>query len=233
MLQISPDKLQYAMKMLGYYFGDIDGKLGAMSKASFFKSVTAPGKVSLARQDVLDGAKRHNLEPAMIDTVWSVESSGSGISPTGRSIVLFEGHWFSKMTGSAYDAKYPAISYPKWDKSKYPGSQDARWEQIWQAITLDPDAGIGSASYGAFQILGVNCDKCGYPDPYTFLVFQSHNEGAQLQCFLNFVENTGLIDELRRKDWAGFAKGYNGTSFAVNAYDKRLASAYEKIKRMK
>ncbi|NBT89135.1 MAG: DUF3380 domain-containing protein, partial [Flavobacteriaceae bacterium] len=31
---------------------------------------------------------------------------------------------------------------------------------------------------------------------------------------------------LKAKDWAGFAKGYNGPAYAKNAYDTKLAGAY-------
>jgi hypothetical protein len=30
------------------------------------------------------------------------------------------------------------------------------------------------------------------------------------------------------KDWAKFARGYNGPGYAQNAYDVKLAQAYEK-----
>ena len=33
---------------------------------------------------------------------------------------------------------------------------------------------------------------------------------------------------LQRRDWAAFAKGYNGTAYRENRYDERLAAAYGK-----
>jgi len=36
--------------------------------------------------------------------------------------------------------------------------------------------------------------------------------------------------ELRAKNWAKFAQGYNGSQFAANKYDLKLANAYAKHK---
>jgi hypothetical protein len=33
------------------------------------------------------------------------------------------------------------------------------------------------------------------------------------------------MDDLRRGDWHGFAKGYNGSSYAQNSYHTKLAKA--------
>jgi hypothetical protein len=45
----------------------------------------------------------------------------------------------------------------------------------------------------------------------------------------SFIKNSGLADELQKKNWAGFARGYNGPSYSKNAYDVKLAQAYSKL----
>jgi hypothetical protein len=47
-----------------------------------------------------------------------------------------------------------------------------------------------------------------------------------------FIKAAGLQDELQNKNWAGFAKGYNGPGYAQNNYDGKLASAYDKYANM-
>jgi hypothetical protein len=42
---------------------------------------------------------------------------------------------------------------------------------------------------------------------------------------MNFIEHNGLMDELRRGDWRGFARRYNGSGYAANSYDTKLAAA--------
>ena len=55
------------------------------------------------------------------------------------------------------------------------------------------------------------------------------SEAEQLLAFVRFVKVNKLDDELRRKDWAGFARGYNGSGYAKNSYDKKMKTAYEKF----
>jgi hypothetical protein len=44
----------------------------------------------------------------------------------------------------------------------------------------------------------------------------------------NFIKSAGLLDNLQEKDWAGFARGYNGPGYAKNSYDVKLELAYMK-----
>jgi hypothetical protein len=50
-----------------------------------------------------------------------------------------------------------------------------------------------------------------------------------LAAFEAFVRSNGILDELQRKDWAGFAKVYNGPG-QVETYSKLLSDAYAAAK---
>ena len=50
------------------------------------------------------------------------------------------------------------------------------------------------------------------------------------QLLTAFIQSNRLDTYLRNKDWAGFAKRYNGPSYAENQYDKKLEKAYHKHK---
>lgn len=39
-----------------------------------------------------------------------------------------------------------------------------------------------------------------------------------------------MLDALQKKNWTAFAKAYNGTAYAPNRYDLKLANAYKKFK---
>ena len=54
------------------------------------------------------------------------------------------------------------------------------------------------------------------------------SEAGQLRQMAAFIKSAGLQDELMAKNWAKFARGYNGPGYAQNAYDVKLAQAYEK-----
>jgi hypothetical protein len=83
-----------------------------------------------------------------------------------------------------------------------------------------------SASYGAFQICGFNAGACGFGDVEVFVEAMKTEQG-QLEAFVAFIKSSGLADELQRKDWKGFARIYNGPSYSANAYDVKIANAYE------
>ena len=87
-----------------------------------------------------------------------------------------------------------------------------------------------SASYGKFQIMGFNYKLAGYKGIEEFVATMNASEDDHLHAFINFVKNKNLVDELQRKDWAGFAKGYNGSGYKENKYDEKLAAAYVKFK---
>ena len=41
-----------------------------------------------------------------------------------------------------------------------------------------------------------------------------------------FLVSSGLLNALQKKDWAAYARGYNGPDYAKNSYDTRLAKFY-------
>ena len=168
-------------------------------------------------------AKSLGCAVAAVRAVIAVESSG-GFLPDGRPKILFERHYFCRLTKGAYDAKHPGISNKKFGGYKGGAAEYARLEE---AIGLNRDAALRSASWGAFQIMGDNCKLAGFKNVEDYVAAMVAGEAGQLDAFVNFVKSTNLDDELRRGDWAGFARGYNGPAYAVNKYDKKLAAAYE------
>ncbi|KFG90718.1 putative phage-encoded peptidoglycan binding protein [Sphingobium herbicidovorans NBRC 16415] len=219
--------LQRRLASLGYYSGAIDGKFGPLSRAATLKCLTDGPDHPITLGDVAAAAQDLSVDPATIWAVYDVEAAGDAFID-GRPTILFEPHRFSRSTKHRYDAAYPAISSRTWNKKLYPASQQRRWEQLLAAVALDVDAGFMSASYGAFQILGENYAVCDAADAWSFAWRQSRTEGDQLEAFVRFVVGRGLKSALQRRDWAAFAKGYNGTAYRENRYDERLAAAYGK-----
>src|SRR5690606_19945625 len=105
------------------------------------------------------------------------------------------------------------------------GGQDARWSRLTEAYALDKEAALGAASWGAFQLPGRYFAEAGYPNVYAFVQDLSHSEARQLAAFEAYVTRNGLIDELQRKDWAAFARAYEGETGA-GQYASALQRAY-------
>lgn len=207
-----------------------DGAYGPKTRAAVLAAMTDPPDTPVNPQDIKGLADQWDVEPAVLWAVRDVEASGAGFAD-GRPKLLFEPHRFSRATGHRFDGSHPSISYRNWDKSRYPATQGARYDQLLAAIALDVDAAFASASYGAFQILGENYRICGEDDPLDFGLTEANGELGQLRHFTRFCAATGLVPALRRRDWAAFAKGYNGTAYKVNRYDERLAAAYARRSR--
>lgn len=178
-------------------------------------------------------AARLNAEVAALKAIAAVESSGSGFlpAPDGRPKILFEGHIFHRLTAGRFSAAHPNLSYPKWDRKQYSGSLRGEWERLEKAAALDPSAAMQSASWGAFQIMGFNYALCGFDSVGRFVEAHSKDADAQVEAFANLVgrPRSPLIGPLREKNWAAFAKLYNGPGYKQNRYDSKMAEAYAKF----
>lgn len=167
-------------------------------------------------------AQKIGCQVAAVRAVIDVESRG-GFLPDGRPKILFERHYFSRLTSGKFDVTAPDISHPKW--GGYKGGA-AEYDRLARAIKLNRDAALRSASWGAFQIMGDNRKLCGFDDVEDFVKAMVSGAPAQLDAFVSFIKKTGLSDELIRRDWAGFARGYNGPAYKANKYDEKLAAAF-------
>jgi hypothetical protein len=167
-------------------------------------------------------AKAIGCAVAAIRAVAEVESRG-GFLADGRPKILFERHIFSRLTNRRFDTGHPAIANPA--PGGYRGGP-AEYDRLAQAIALDRPAALKSASWGAFQIMGFNHNLAGFTDVEIFVKAMVSGQGAQLDAFARFIKASSLGDELIRKDWPGFARGYNGPDYAKNKYDIKLAAAF-------
>lgn len=176
----------------------------------------------LVDADFERAAKAIGCTVAAVRAVNDVESRG-GFFADARPKILFERHIFHRQTGGRFDASHPGISNAS--PGGYIGGP-AEYDRLAEAIACDRAAALKSASWGAFQIMGFNHKLAGFADVESFVAAMVSGQGAQLDAFVKFIRNSGLDDELIRKDWAGFARGYNGTDYAKNKYDTKLAAAF-------
>ena len=193
-------------------------------------------KGALTLADFEAAAKIIGCDVATIRAVWEVESNGQPFGFDGRPTILFEPHVFSRETGHRFDKTHGGVSYPRWGQKPYPRGtaaerHTANWDKLIYAARLDRDAAYRSASYGAPQIMGFNFADCGFADVHAFVAAMSESAGAQLRAFIALIQAWKLDDEMRERRWADFARRYNGPGFAKNAYDQKLAAAYQKWSR--
>lgn len=181
-------------------------------------------------------AESLGIEVAAIKAVHEVESGGrSGFLQSGRPVILFEGHVFwneLKKRGinpEQYSSNYPDVLFPKWDRTSYRGGE-AEYERLEKACRINREAALCSASWGMFQIMGFNHKLCDYETVEAYANAMSENAQNHLTSFDCFLRNTGMVEPLKKLDWATFAKKYNGPGYQQNQYDKKLEAAYLKYK---
>ena len=160
-----------------------------------------------------------------------VETRGGGFDRAGRPKMLFEPHIFYKrLSGAERDwAVSEGLAYKKWGTQRYPKDSYPRLEQ---AMNINKRAALESASWGLGQVMGFNYAAAGYSSAEEMVTDFLDSEASHLQAAINFVVTNGLDDELRRHDWAGFARGYNGPGYKKNRYDAKLAAAYAKWRKI-
>jgi len=198
-------------------------KLLFLSILMFVALVSAASKSLTTAQYVAAASKLGVKELALLKAVDTVESSGNGFLASGKPKILFERHLFSEFTGGKWNSRYPAIS------SKTPGGYyggEREWLRFNAAAKLSSAAAIRATSWGRFQILGEWYKVCGYSTPEAYAAAMKINEGYHLNCLVAFLKHSGLVPALNAHNWAAFARGYNGASYAKNHYDRHLATAY-------
>jgi hypothetical protein len=183
----------------------------------------------ITEQAFQEAAKRLGCEVAAVKAVDSVESLGDGMLPDGKPKILFEPHVFwRELKDVGIKPVVSDICYPNWGTRPY-GKVSAQHGRLERAAAIHREAALMSASWGRFQIMGFNWDKCGVSSLQEFINMNYKGEEAQLELFVNYIIKVGLDDELRGRKWAAFALQYNGKSYAQNKYDVKLAAAYKKF----
>jgi hypothetical protein len=110
-------------------------------------------------------------------------------------------------------------------------------------MKLNKPAALKSASWGMFQILGVNYGSCGYSNIDAFVEDMKTSEKNHLVAFLKFIKKRGVEQYLnkiiqsgtansaiRMPYWQKFAYGYNGPGYAQNDYHNKLERAFVKYR---
>lgn len=162
-----------------------------------------------------------------IRAVVEVEAAGSGFDSEGRIKMLFEPHvfWRELAEGKRALAVTQGLAYRRWGERPYPRDSYPRLEA---AMKVDRPAALRSASWGLGQIMGFNCRAAGYLTAADMVDAFVDDEEKHVEAMVRFILSEGLDDDLRRHDWSGFARGYNGAGYAQHGYHTKLAAAYAK-----
>jgi hypothetical protein len=163
---------------------------------------------------------------AEIWTVLTVETAGCGFLPDRRPVILFERHYFHRLTGGRFDDGDVSDPSP----GGYGASGAHQYDRLARAMALDREAALKSASWGLGQIMGANHAAAGFPDVDTMMNAMMDSEDAQVAAVSSFVRaQPGLANALKTQDWQTLARGYNGPNYAAGGYDAKLRDAWAAI----
>lgn len=188
----------------------------------------------LSESDLNNVADDLGVELAVIKAVNEVESSGQGFSGD-KPKILFEGHVFWRqlkkhgLDPSSLTEGNENILYSRWTREHYFGGEREH-ERLEKAKKIHENAALESASWGLFQIMGYHWESLGYKSVKAFVKLMQKSEGEHIKAFGRFIIANNLTKYLKNKDWAGFARRYNGPGYKTNKYDEKLARAYNKYK---
>ncbi|BAP94485.1 lysozyme [Aurantimonas phage AmM-1] len=160
-----------------------------------------------------------------IHAVIDVETgNGQGFDSTGRPKMLFEPHIFYREVPRALRDKAIAagLAYPSWRRN-YPANS---YPRLVEAMAIDATAALRSASWGLGQVMGFNHKMAGFDTVQQMVRAFMEDEDRHLEAMVAFIQSAGLDDEIRRHDWSGFARGYNGAGYRQNQYHLKLASRF-------
>lgn len=167
-----------------------------------------------------------------IHAVMDVEAAGGAWDSKGRPKLLFEPHRFYKNlpADKLAGAVSAGLAYKTWGEQPYPKDS---YPRLIEAMKIDETAALKSASWGLGQVLGENYQAAGYDTVQAFVLAMLDDAEAHLDAMVSFIIANNLDDELRAHNWAGFARGYNGSGYAKNAYHTKLAAAFAKWSKIK
>ncbi|MCH4541435.1 N-acetylmuramidase domain-containing protein [Ochrobactrum sp. A-1] len=176
-------------------------------------------------------AEARGIAPAALAAVVEIESGGVTFARIeGRDVpaIRIEGHYFDRLVPASKQkqARAAGLSSPKAGAIKNPKSQTDRYRMFQRMCDIDKDAAIMSCSWGVGQVMGVHWRKLDFATPAAFHTFVMGGLRNQVEIMVRFIEENDLLDELHRRDWAGFARVYNGPRYKDNAYDTKMAKAY-------
>lgn len=201
----------------------VDGQSGPRTRAAIINAFTNRQAPAASEDDIAAFAAELGCSLKQLRAVAKVESAGGGFTTAGMPKILFERHYFWRLTQGRF------LVSP-WNDAKGGGYGDDSWVKLTMAAGQDPEAAFSSASWGKFQIMGAHWSALGYPSPIAMAYAMTRSEAAHYDALVRFIRANHLEAKLkalstRPADCESFAAAYNGPGFRKFKYHIKLAGA--------
>lgn len=201
----------------------VDGKPGPATRAAILATFANKGAAAVTGAEIEAFALQIGCSAKQIRAIAAVESAGGGFTNSGLPKILFERHYFHRLT----QGRFTPASFSSPGAGGY--GEDS-WVKLCLAACKDPHAAFQSASWGKFQIMGAHWNKLGYPSPIAMAYSFTRAEAAHYDALVRYIKVFGLVDEVRAlstnpEDNRAFASGFNGPGYRKYSYHEKLARA--------
>lgn len=213
----------------------VDGLAGTLTRAAIIQVFVNKNAKAITEDELLSIAKElGDTNTKRIKAVAKVESGGAGWFDSGLPKILYERHYFYKLTTDAirkitgWFINKDAGDYTT-DANKN-GINDS-WEKLALAACKDPDAAFKSISIGKFQVMGNYYKELGFSHPIEMLWAARNSEYEQYKMLSGYILKVANM----KKDFLAlstnpqtnvpFARKYNGVNYKKYNYDVKLAQA--------
>lgn len=168
----------------------------------------------IAESDWIRAASKLTCEVEILKAFSVVESGGKAsfwrlnrIDGAFIPALLFERHYFSRLTSGQYDTSHPDISWPTpYRKKSLLGQDDphmpdgkvertdiyadyaSAYLRLINAYRLNADAALRSCSWGKFQVMGDNFAACGATSVQDFVQKICTSEYEQIDLLASFIQ---------------------------------------------
>ncbi len=183
---------------------------------------------TLTEEDFKVVADELGVEVAAIKAVVKIEAGPKlqGFWAPGVPVANYVQSLFNKYNGKTKGRKLKDAKVP----SGLSGYALKEWTSLTNARKTNADAADMGTYWGMFQIGGFNYKLCGCESVEEMVRKVCDSEFSQLQMFAVFIRNSGMLESLQKKDWATFARKYNGPAYAKRGYHTRMAKEYANYK---
>lgn len=184
--------------------------------------------LTLTESDFKQVAEELGVEVAAIKAVVVIEAGHKmeGFWAPGIPVINFDPTMYSRYKNTARDRSGDkGATVP----SGLKGYALKEWTQLTNARKTNKQGADMGTFWGMFQIGGFNYKLCGCESVEEMVERMSTSELEQLELFATFLVKTGMVSDLRNKNWAGFARKYNGASYARRGYHTKMANAYKRF----
>lgn len=211
-----------------------DGIGGPKTKAAIIKVFTNKSAPAVTQEELLSLAKElGDTSDKRIKAVAAVESGGAGWFNSGLPKILYERHYFYKLTTPAIKRLtgwFIGQSYGGYTTDANNNNINDNWEKLADAACHDPDAAFQSISIGKFQVMGAHYKMLGFSHPIEMLWAATQSEYQHYRMLVGYIKGTNLTKAFlslstNAETCRAFAKGYNGPKYELYKYHTKLATA--------